>query len=148
MSDPPDDAGPAAEVPYGPLTGKLRHYPAYDHLGKVRPLGPGEYVAAPDGSWESEMTYTVPLGKQWAVVPGLWLKNGVPTHVTEDEAAKLATSSGLNWATFPDETQANAFANQREAIWQKTPFGRSDHQKPLWSLKWPPPGGQGAPHPN
>ena len=138
LSDPADQPGPAARIPYGPLKGRARLLPQYGNLGTNRPLGPGEFVAAPEGSWESEMTYTLPMGGKWSVVPGLWLMNGVPTHVTEDQATALAQASGLVWPMFGSEDEANQFANQREQTWQRTPFGRSDMQKPLWSRKWPP----------
>jgi hypothetical protein len=91
-----------------------------------------------DGSWASEMSYTLQLGNQWAVVPGLWVINGVPTRVSEDQAAELAQQSGLVWRTFPDERAASDFALQRENVWEKTPQGRSDMQTPLWSRPWPP----------
>jgi hypothetical protein len=138
-SAPPDDKGPAAKVPYGALKGQPHLLPQqYGSLGANRPLGPGEFVGTPDGNWESEMTYSVPIGGKWSVVPGLWLMNGVPTHVNEDQAQQLAQQSGLNWPTFDNEQQANQFADQREAIWEKTPFGRSNAQQPLWSRPWPP----------
>ena len=132
------DAGPAAGIPLGPLKGKPNLMPQYNNLGQNRPLGPGEYVTLPNGSWASEMTYTLQLGNQWAVVPGLWLMNGVPTRVDEDQAAELAQQSGLQWRTFPDEKSANEYSNQRESTWEKTPVGRSDMQPPLWSKPWPP----------
>jgi hypothetical protein len=132
--------GPAEKYPVGPLQGQPFLRPQYDNLGATRPLGPGEYVKLPDGSWASEMTNTVQLQNgQWAVVPGLWIINGVPMRVDEDQSAQLADQSGLTWRTFPDEPSAEAYANQREQIWQTTPFGRSDMQQPLWSRTWPPP---------
>jgi hypothetical protein len=133
------DPGPAAQVPYGPLQGQPHLLPQFSNLGTNRPLGPGEYVAAPGGSWESEMTYTVPMGDKWAVVPGLWLMNGVPHRLTEDQAAELAQQSGLVWPDFGSQDEAEKFATEREATWEKTPFGRSDLQQPLWTRRWPPP---------
>jgi hypothetical protein len=142
-TDQADDQGPAADVPYGPLKGKANLHPRYGSLGKNRPLGPGEFVASPDGGWESEMTYSPPYQGKFAVLPGLWLLNGVPTHVEEDQAIELAQASGLNWPMFDTQDAANDWAKAREDIWEKTPFGRSDAQAPLWSRPWPPNTGPG-----
>jgi hypothetical protein len=132
------DQGPAAQIPLGPVKGKFYSRPElFNQLGRVRPLGPGEYVDM-DGNWASEMTYTLRLGNHWSVVPGLWVINGVPTRVNEDQAIELAQQSGLIWPTFKNSQEADKFAIAREAIWEKTPHGRSDQQKPLWSKKWPP----------
>lgn len=133
-----NDQGPAAKIPLGRVQGQPFLLPQYGNLGQTRPLGPREYIRLPDGGWASEMTYTVRLGNQWAVVPGLWIINGVPTRVDEDQAPELAQQSGLNWRTFPDKKSADDYAVQREQIWQTTPFGRSDMQPPLWSRRWPP----------
>jgi hypothetical protein len=132
------DPGPAAQVPYGPLQGKPNLLPQFSNLGKNRPFGPGEYVDS-GGSWESEMTYTLPMGDKWSVVPGLWVMDGVPHHVTEDQAIELAQGSGLNWPSFASQEEADKFAAERESKWQTTPFGRSDLQQPLWTRRWPPP---------
>jgi len=133
------DRGPAADIPFGPLQGaRATLLPQFQGLGRTRPLGPGEYVGLANRGWGSEMTYTLPYQGQWAVLPGLWLMNGVPTHVTEDQALELAQASGLNWQTFADEEAAKQFADQREAFWQTAPYGRSDLQPPLWSRPWPP----------
>lgn len=112
--------------------------PHFGSLGQNRPFGPGEYLHLPNGSWASEMTYTLPYQGKYAVLPGLWLKNGVPHHVTEDEAIELAQQSGLNWPMFDQEAHAEQYATQREQRWQTAPFGRSDFYPPLWSRQWPP----------
>lgn len=152
MSDPPGtqwlrDQTAAAqgqkmtqELPYGPLQFRQsRLLPQYDALGKTRPLGPGEAYQLPDGGFTSEETYTVqmPTGK-WAVVPGLWLMNGVPHHVTDKQAAELAAHSGLDWAfTFGTLAEADNYATQREAIWERTPqsLDMTTRQPALWARR-------------
>jgi hypothetical protein len=126
--------------PFGPLKGKATLSPRYDNLGKIRPLGPGEFVSLDGGGMANEMSWTVEMGNnQWGVVPGLWVVNGIPTHVPAPIAQQYARQSNLNWPTFGSEEDANKWAEQREAIWEKTPHGRTDMQQPLWSRKWPPP---------
>src|SRR5215469_4796399 len=125
----PESPGPAAQIPFGPLKGRAQLLPQFANLGRVRPFGPGEYVDLGNSGMANEMTYTTQLGNQWAVVPGLWLVNGVPTRVTEDQATEYAQQSGLIWPTFKSLEEADQFAQQREAVWQKTPHGRTDMQK-------------------
>lgn len=132
------DQGPAAKIPFGPVKGTLHLLPQFQNLGRIRPFGPGEWIDQGEDNWGSEETWTVPVGKQWWVVPGLWLVDGVPTHVNEDQAAEYAQQSGLNWPTFDNEKAADKFSNEREQIWERTPKGRSDMQRPLWSRPWPP----------
>src|SRR5215467_5587488 len=94
--------------PFGPLKGKATLSPRYDNLGKVRPLGPGEYVSLDGGGMANEMSWTVEMGNnQWGVVPGLWVINGVPTHVPAPIAQQYARQSNLNWPTFRSEDEAN-----------------------------------------
>lgn len=137
-SDQPDNQGPAAKIGHGPVQGKAMLRPEFQSLGRNRPFGPGEYLHLPDGNWASEMTYSLPYQGKFAVLPGLWLMNGVPTHVSEDQATELAQQSGLQWPTFDTQENADQYANQREARWQTTPFGRSDYYPALWSRPWPP----------
>lgn len=129
----------APQLPdFGPLQGKATLLPQYSNLGQNRPFGPGEYLALPNGGWANEMSYTLPMNNQWSVIPGLWMMNGVPTRVSEDQALELAQQSGLTWRSFADQKAAEQFANQREALWQKAPYGGSHAQQPLWSRPWPP----------
>lgn len=124
--------GPAAEIPYGPVQGKLNLLPQFNDLGPTRPFGQGEYLTMPNGSLTSEETYTVPFGGKWYVVPGLWLKNGVPHHVTEDEAIELMQQSGLDWPhAYNSLEEADAYANQREQHWEDNP-GQTMSQPSLW----------------
>jgi hypothetical protein len=104
--------------------------PLYDFLGATRPLGPGEHVTNTIGQQANEMDYNPPVAP-YMVVPGLWMVNGIPTHVTEDQALALAKQSGLNFPTFPTQAQSDQFVNQREANWEKNPNTWS--QPPLWS---------------
>jgi hypothetical protein len=140
----PSAAGTDTGAPPRPdLGGQLRTLPQFDALGSTRPFGPGEYVMNKNGSWSSEYSVTVEDPRQpgrYMVVPSLWLQNGKPTILSEDQAAQTAAQSGLNFPTFDSEQAAEAFANQRENIWQQTPVGRSDAQTPLWSQ-----GGAGVP---
>jgi hypothetical protein len=136
-------AGPAAAVPHGPMAWEAHLLPQFSNLGASRPLGPGEYLQNPQGGgWASEMTYTLQDPRlnngQYTVVPGLWIVDGKPTHLTEDEAMDMAVKSGLGFPhSFPTEQAAEAFANQRESVWEKTPMGRSDAQPPLWAQPKP-----------
>ncbi len=123
--------GPAAEIPFGPVKGVLTLLPQFGTGNQTRPFGPGESIALPNGMTANEMTWTVPIGKRWAVVPGLWLINGVPTHLNEDQAAEMAVRSGLEWPfTFDTEKEANTYAEHREDFWQKTQD--TTQQPPLW----------------
>lgn len=130
-----NEPGPAAQIPFGPVQGQLTLLPQFNSAGQTRPFGPGESIALPNGMTANEMTWTVPMGGRWAVVPGLWLMNGVPTHLNAPDAARMATQSGLQWPfTFDSEDQANAYAEQRENNWEQ--MGQSPHmttaQPPLW----------------
>jgi hypothetical protein len=127
------------EIPYGPLKSKQQRLlpNQYGNLGAIRPLGPGEAVQMIDGGITSEETWTVqmPNGK-WSVIPGLWLVNGVPTKVTEDQARQYAIQSKLNWPyTYDTLPEADAYAQQREAIWEKTPqaLDMTTGQPALWA---------------
>ena len=127
--------GPAAEIPYGPVQGQLHLLPQFQGLGNTRPFGPGEAIRMPNGSITSEETYTVQMGNRWSVIPGLWLINGTPTHLTEDQARNMAVRSGLQWPfTYDSREQADAYAKQREAIWNQTPqtLGMTVAQSALW----------------
>ena len=140
-----ENQGPAAEVPTGPLQTTAQHLlpQQFGYLGATRPLGPEEYVQTPQG-YASEEDYTIPVDKtgnpvvakkadHWRVVPGLWLKNGVPTHVTEDEAGNLAQHSGLTWPEFPTEEAANRnYVNPRESIWESQKNMNTATQPPIW----------------
>jgi hypothetical protein len=127
--------GPAERIPYGPVKGVPHLLEQFNGLGATRPLGPGEYITLPNGAMANEMTYTTEVGgkNRWGVVPGLWIVNGVPTHVTEDQAGEYAERSGLNWKIFPTVQAAEKFANDREAVWERTPHGRTDAQPALWT---------------
>ena len=130
------------DIPLGPVTGKLNVLAQYNHLGPIRPFGPGEYVAIPNPTggppgMTSEESLTVPYQGRWAVVPGLWLVHGVPTKVSEDQAAAYAQRSGLNWPMFDSSQAGDAYAKARELIWERTPQGRTDMQPALWNQPQP-----------
>lgn len=103
---------------FGPLPGNLHLNPDYPTKDVSRPFLPGEYLNNPDGSWSNEMTNTVQLGDKWAVVPGLWLQNGVPVHASEDQSAALAQASKLRFPTFDTEAEAEKFSEDRETAYQ------------------------------
>lgn len=149
----PGGSGPAGNQPIGTQAGTPHLLPQqYGWLGQTRPLGPGEYIASGGGT-ESEEDYTVPVDREgnpvkdaktadhWRVIPGLWLVNGQPQHVSEDEAANLAKQSGLQWPQFPvsqfptDKSVDAAFTNPRESKWESIPRGRTDLQPPLWQSR-------------
>jgi hypothetical protein len=127
------------EIPLGPVPGQRTLLPQYNDLGATRPFGPGESVRMPNGAVTSEESVTIqmPDGK-WAVVPGLWLVNGVPTKVDEDQALQLATQSGLDWALsgYSSSDEADKYANEREMNWERNADTRT--QPPLWKRKEPP----------
>ncbi len=107
-----------------------------------RPFARGEYMDNPDGSWSSEMTYTVNdprygvnpdfNGGRPTVLPGLWIKDGKPYHATEDEAMQMAIASGLHFPSYPNATQAEDVANAREAGWQNIPRQNASMGAPLF----------------
>lgn len=126
---------PQGGAPRPDLAGTLHVLPQYSALGATRPFGPGEYVMNSNGGWSSEYSVTVEDPRQpgrYMVVPSLWLMNGKPMLLSEDQAAETAAKSGLVFPTFGNEQSAEAFSVQREAKWQKVPVGRSDLQPPLW----------------
>ena len=129
---------------FGPVKGVLHALGQYDQLARngVRPFGPGEWLDRGGGNWSSEESHTVQMPNgQYAVVPGMWLVNGLPTYVSEDQAAQYARASGLTWPTFASEDEANAWAHQREMVWEQTPMGQSQRQPALWSMPDQPTGG-------
>ena len=133
------NGGPA---PIGiPLPGELHSLSRFDSLGTTRPFGPGEWLQNPDGSWSNERTSTVQNsalnGGRPSVVPGLWIRDGRPVLLNEDQAAEMAARSGLTFPAFDTMKQAETFARQREAQWQTAPEGDSAGQSPLWSQPSP-----------
>lgn len=104
--------------------------------GVARPLGRGEYLNNPNGSWSNEMSYTLqdPMlnAGRPTIVPGLWVKDGKPYHATEDEAARMALASLLHFPSYNSMQQAEDMANAREAAWQKIPKEKSAMAAPLY----------------
>lgn len=134
LAPPPliQNPGPAAEIPYGPVKGDLNLLPQFNDLGSTRPFGQGEFLKMPNGSITSEETYTVPVGNKWYVVPGLWLIDGVPTHVTEDQAIDLMQQSNLDWPNAYDTLEeADKYSIDREQHWEDNP-GQTMSQVSLW----------------
>lgn len=136
---------PLADL-FTPLT-QMGFLPGTVHLnapaGGVRPFGRGEYMDNPDGSWSSEMTYTLSdpslnAGRP-TVLPGLWLKQGRPYHANEDEAAQMAAQSGLHFPSYSSMDLAEAIANARENAWQKVPRERAAMAAPLFVNPMGPP---------
>jgi hypothetical protein len=111
----------------------------------TRPLGPGEYLENPDGGWSNEMSATVAdpglNGGQATNVPTLWIVNGKPMRVSEDQAAQLAAKSGLAFPGFKTIEEADQAAAAREAQWQKIKPQDAGSVAPLWSM----PGSGGTP---
>lgn len=138
----PKGAAPSSgsAAPPMPDTGTLPGKPILDPLiapnvpnGAPRPFAPGEMVENPGGSWSSEITVTTPLDGKWAVLPSLWLVDGKPTRVSEDQATEFAKRSGLNFKTFDTEAQADQFSTDRESTWQKVGRKGARSVPPLWS---------------
>lgn len=111
--------------------------PQYNQLGDIRPLGPGEFVKNKNGSWSNEITTTVQdsriNGGKPTVIPTLWVVNGKPTRVSEDQATDFAAQSGLYFPGFGSMKDAEGFANKREANWQKVGEGDTSGTPALWS---------------
>lgn len=127
-----DDAGA-----FSPASAPNAHIiPGYDRLGAERPLGPGEWIKNKNGSWSNEITSTVEdknlNGGKPTVVPTLWMVDGKPTTVSEDEAARLAATSGLKFPSFSTMKDAEKFANARESNWQNVPEGATRNVPALW----------------
>lgn len=141
----PTNVSDKKEMPQlGPMQGKAFLNPLVAPSvpsGAARPLGPGEYVQNPDGSWSNEITTTVEKGAaptlnggKPSVVPTLWVINGVPTRVDEDTAAELAAKSGLQFPSFDSNDQAEKFADQRESNWQTVAPQQSAKVPALWTV--------------
>jgi hypothetical protein len=140
MTVKPERAAAPKELPtLGPLPGKLNLNP--DIAPKVppgapRPFAPGEWVDNPDGSWSSEITVTVTdpalNGGKPTNVPSLWVVDGKPVRVSEDQAAQFAAQSGLTFPSYKTTEEADAASTKREADWQG--LGPRDASKvpPLW----------------
>lgn len=156
----PASKGPAATIGALPTTAQHLLPQQYGWLGETRPFGPGEYVSLPGGERASEEDYTLPFDKwgnpvqvqwdkttgqplpnpdvdHWKVVPGLWLINGVPTHVNEDRASALAREAsqrGMQWPHFPTYQQAEqGYVDPREAKWESG--ARTELQPPIWQYR-------------
>ena len=90
--------------------------------GEARPFAPGEYVNNPGGGWSSEESMTVEhptIAGKFANIPSLWLKDGKPYVVhDEDEASELAAKSGLQWPAYDTAKAADKAAGAREDTWQ------------------------------
>lgn len=100
----------------------------------ARPLAPGEYLMNPNGSWSSEMTYTLQMPNgQYAVIPGMWIVGGKPMRVNEDTALDYAVKSGLNWQTYADEKTADKASQDREDKWETLNPQTAHTVAPLWS---------------
>jgi hypothetical protein len=133
------------EVPdVGVLPGKVNlNAPAPP--GSIRPFHQGEYLTNPNGSWSNEMSTTVAhpaLNRGMPTnVPTLWLIDGKPTRVTDEQAAMLAAQSGLNFTAYPNAHAADQAATARENGWQNIEPSQSGTVAPLWTdpKRTPPP---------
>lgn len=105
--------------------------------GAARPFAPGEWVDNPDGSWSSEISATVThpaLNKgQPTNIPTLWLIDGKPVRVSDDQAAQLAAKSGLSWPAYASTKDADAAATEREKAWQGLKPEQASKVPPLWT---------------
>lgn len=103
--------------------------------GAPRPLSPGEHIQNPGGSWSSEITTTVPhptaTGK-WTNLPTVWIINGQPRRLTEEEAIAAAKQSGLKWSSYDSSEAADKAAVAREALWQMLKPEQAVSIPPLW----------------
>jgi hypothetical protein len=126
---------------YGTLLGTTHFNPAIAPAvpaGAPRPLTPGEYVQNPNDRWSSEISTTVPHptkpGK-WTNVPSVWLVNGVPKRLTDDQSIAAARQSGLDWPEFPTADVADRSAGAREEDWQRVGPEGASQVPPLWNRR-------------
>lgn len=106
--------------------------------GAPRPLSPGEYVQNPDGGWSSEISLTVPHPTQagkWTNIPSVWVINGVPRRLNQDQAIQAARQSQLQWPTFDSAQVADKAAGDRETQWQSVVRDQAASVPPLWNQR-------------
>jgi hypothetical protein len=124
------------------LPGALHLNPAlapHVPMGAARPFAPGEFITNPNGSWSSELTTTIGEGERpdfnggkATVLPTLWLVDGKPTRVSEDQAVDLAKQSGLRFRAFESTDAAEKYSIAREAGWQNVEPHAASSVAPLW----------------
>lgn len=123
----------------GVLPGELHLDPKRAPIvkGNARPFAPGEYLLNPNGSWSSEISTTTqdPSFNNGlaTTIPTLWLIDGKPTRVTEDDALELAKQSGLNFKGYKDMNEANKASQDREDAWQTIHPEQASRVAPLWN---------------
>lgn len=125
---------------YGPLPGNLRSNGVVipQVKGGARPFAPGEILENPDGSWSNEISTTVGdpglnSGRP-TNIPTLWIIGGKPVRLTDDQAARAAAESGLNFQSYNTFDEADAAAMQREKAWQGISPDKAGAVQPLWSV--------------
>ncbi len=135
------DAGGAPSLPaLGILPGQANLDPKLAPKvpdGAARPLAMAEHVVNPDGSTSNEISVTVTdptlNGGKPTLLPSLWVVDGKPTRVNEDQAVDLAKQSGLTFKSFDSLDAAEKFATDRETAWQTTKPEDAGKVEPLWS---------------
>ncbi|WP_428398324.1 LPD38 domain-containing protein [Marinobacter salarius] len=84
---------------------------------ELRPFQPGEQVDNGDGSFSTERTVTVPIGRRWANVPSLWMSPDGPKELDEDAAVRAAMdyerATGTKFPGFDSVDEAVASAKAR-----------------------------------
>lgn len=112
-------------------------------VGVTRPFMSGEYMLNPNGSWSSEMATTVSHselnGGRPTNVPTLWLRDGKPVRVTDDQAARLAAQSNLSFPAYNSLAEAQRASIARENNWQSVEPQNSGAVPTIWSLPTPTP---------
>jgi hypothetical protein len=121
--------------PEGLLAGPLRLLPnqAPPAVGGVRPMVPGESVTNPDRSISNEISITVTHpklnGGKATVIPTVWLVNGVPRRVSEEQAIEYAAKSGLGFPGHASIDAAEQWITERHKMLDDPRLGTP---KPLW----------------
>lgn len=124
----------------GVLQGKAMLNPALAPKvpeGAPRPFAMAEHVINPDGSVSNEISITVQdkslNGGKPTLLPSLWVVDGKPTRVNDDQAVQFAKQSGLSFKSFDTPEAAEKFAVDRETAWQTTRPEDAGKVEPLWS---------------
>lgn len=102
--------------------------------GAARPFGPEESVKNPDGSTSSEISLTVtnPRLNNGAatLIPSVWMVDGQPMRVSEDQAVEYALKSGLRFPPHRSIDAAESYITKRHEL-----LDAGQPASPLWQQR-------------